>query len=91
MAARTVEADCKWLRRVLNWGTKWRDRDGRYLLRENAVRGFEIPTEKNPRRPVATHDRYEAVRAVSDTVMMEHRWDGKRRIVRSYLSESSTS
>ena len=84
---RTVEADCKWLRWVLNWGTKWRDREGRYLLRENAVRGFTVQAEKNPQRPVATQDRYEAVRAVSDQIMMEQRWHGTRLEVRSYLSE----
>jgi integrase len=84
---RTVHADCKWLRQVLSWGTKWRDRDGRYLLRENPVRGYEAPTEKNPRRPVATTDRYQAIRAVSDSVMMDVRWDGHRHKKRSYLSE----
>ncbi len=85
--ARTVERDCEWLGWVLNWGAKWRDREGRYLLRENSIRGFDVPSEKNPRRPVATQDRYEAVRAVSDRITMEQRWDGKRRTVRSYLSE----
>jgi hypothetical protein len=29
---RTVEADLKWLRWVLNWGARWRDGNGRYLL-----------------------------------------------------------
>jgi hypothetical protein len=83
---RTVEADCEWLGSVLRWGTEWR-RDGRYLLRENCVRGYETPTEKNPKRPVATQDRYEAIRAVSHQVTMEVRWNGTRRAVRSYLSE----
>ena len=87
VGARRVEADLKWLRWVLNWGTKWRDRDGRYLLRENAVRGYDIPTEKNPRRPVATQDRYEALRSVSDSVVMEVWWDSGRAKRRSYLSE----
>ncbi len=82
-----MEADLKWLRWVLNWGTKWRDREGRYVLGENAVRGYGIPTEKNPRRPVATQDRYEALRAVSDEVAMEIRWEGQRRKTRSYLTE----
>lgn len=84
---RTVEADLKWLRWVLNWGTRWRSQSGRYLLRENAVRGFEIPTEQNPRRPVATNDRYESIRAVSDRVTMELRWVGAAVRQRSYLSE----
>jgi integrase len=87
VSTRRVEADLKWLRWVLNWGAKWRDREGRYLLPENAVRGYEIPVEKNPRRPVATQDRYEALRAVSDDVSMEVRWDSGREKRRSYLSE----
>lgn len=86
--ARTVEADLKWLRWALNWATRWRDRGGRYLLRENPVRGFEIPTEKNPLRPLASDDRFEALRAVSDLVMTEIRWGAGRPVRRrSYLSE----
>jgi integrase len=61
-------------------------------MRENPVRGFEAPREKNPRRPVATQDRYEAIRRVSDRVTMGvaprrrgRRWEYRK--VRSYLSE----
>lgn len=50
------------------------------------MRGFEIVSEANPRRPVVTTDRYEALRAVSDRVVMEIRWGGAER-QRSYLSE----
>ncbi len=64
--ARTVESDLLWLRWVLNWAVKWRDRDGRYLLDSNPVRGCEMPEVKNVRRPVASTDRYEAVRQESD-------------------------
>ena len=39
-------------------------REGVRLMRENPVDGFNTPAEKNPRRPVASHDRYGAVRAV---------------------------
>ena len=85
--ARTVQADCWWLRHVLGWGCKWRDNEGRYLMRENPTRGYEAPRVSNPRRPVATTERYHAIRAVSDKVMMEFRWDGHRRKQRSYLSE----
>lgn len=83
---RTVEADCNWLRWVFNWAVKWRTPSGHYLMRENPVRGFEAPKEKNPKRPVATQDRFLAIREVSDQVMMETRW-GKREETRSYLSE----
>jgi hypothetical protein len=84
---RPVEADCLWLRWVFNWAAKWRLADGRYLMRENPIRGFETPTEKNPLRPVATQDRYEAVRKVSDQVRMEAPGSKKAKLQRSYLSE----
>ena len=61
--------------------------EGHYLMRENPVRGYEIPTEKNPRRPVASQDRFEAIRKVSDDHQMELRWNGGREQQRSYLSE----
>ena len=83
---RTVEADCKWLRWVFNWASKWRMPAGHYLMRENPVRGFEVPSEKNPRRPVATRDRFEAVRKVANQIVMQTRW-GKRTKERSHLSE----
>ena len=75
---RCVEADLVWLKRIFSWAVRWRTPQGPYLMRENPVRGYEIPGEKNPRRPVATTDRYEAIRAVSDQVLMEIRWHGKR-------------
>lgn len=78
---RAVEADCKWLNWVFNWASKWRMQSGHYLMRENSIRGLEIPTEKNPLRPVATQDRFEAVRAVSDQVMMETVGENVRRCV----------
>ena len=56
-------------------------------MRENPVRGYDIPTEKNPRRPTATEDRYQATRAKTDQVTMEVRWQGKSKTVRSFLSE----
>ena len=83
---RTVEADLKWLKWVLNWATRWRTEDG-YLLSENPVRGFEIPWEKNPSRPVATQHRYEAIRAVSDRVLMQASHGDEPNTVRSHLSE----
>ena len=82
----TVGGDLKWLRGVFRWATRWQS-SGTYLMRENPVRGYETPTSANPRRPVATQDRYEAIRAVSDRHTMEIRWGGKRIPVRSYLSE----
>ena len=87
MRDRCVGADLVWLNLVFSWAAKWRTPQGPYFMRENPVRGYEIPTEKNPRRPVATTDRYEAIRGVSDQVEMEIQWYGKRTKQRSYLSE----
>lgn len=84
---RTIAADLIWLKLVLTWGTKWQDREGRHLLTENPVRGYELPRERNPRRPVATQDRYERLLQAAEGVQMEVRWDGKRRSQRSYLKE----
>jgi integrase len=84
---RVIEIDLVFLRAVLNWAATWEEQPGRRLLRENPVRGFEAPTEKNPRRPVASDDRYETVRAVSDEVTMRMRVGGEDTFPRSYLSE----
>ena len=43
--ARSAEADCTCLRLVFNWTVKWRAENGRYLMRENPVRGYEMPRE----------------------------------------------
>jgi integrase len=83
---RPVEADINWLRWCCNWATKWEDATGRPLLRDNPVR-YVPEREKNVRRPVASTDRYEAVRAVADQVLMEDRTQGGRTPCRSYLSE----
>lgn len=84
---RSVEKDCLWLRWVFGWAEKWRTPQGFYLMRENPLRGFDIPREKNPRRPIATQDRFEAIRKVSDQHTMDVRWNGKRRKCRSHLTE----
>jgi integrase len=65
--ARSVQEDCLWLRWVFNWATNWK-RDGRFLLTVNPVKGFEVQGEKNPRRPVATDDRYDQILPVAAKV-----------------------
>jgi integrase len=75
--ARTVQSDCVWLRLVVSWGTKWRDRSGKVLVAEDVLSGFPLPKERNPRRPVASTDRLEALRkAIRET---EAERDAKRR------------
>ncbi len=79
---RAVASDLEFLRAALRWAVH-----KKRLLRVNVMDGFEIPDEPNPRRPIATADRYEATRARADQVTMELRGGGKRVAVPSYLPE----
>lgn len=84
----TVWADLVFFQSVLNWACKWMDPvSGQYLLKENMARGFAMPKEKNPVRPVATQDRFEAIRAVADRVKMAVGRAHSRRSATSYLPE----
>lgn len=65
---RTIEADIVYLNAVLNHCTTVRTASGRRLLAENPVHGFDRPQNRNPKRPVATYDRYVKVREHADTV-----------------------
>jgi integrase len=84
---RTVQADLIWLKAVVGWGTKWRAEGGGYLLPENPARGFPLPRERNPRRPVASLERIEAIREVAPQVLMRVLRDGKHIDVPSHLNE----
>lgn len=83
---RTVQADLQFLHTVLNWGTRWQE-GGKYLLHENPMRRFRIPPVKNPRRPVATHDRLLALMEVAPQLRMRVAWNGKRERRPTYLRE----
>lgn len=85
--AGTVAADLVFLRSVISWAMTWQTEDGRYLLSEDVTRGFEIPSDKNPRRPVVTQDRYEKLLAVADQVAMVVDWSEKRVSRPSYLPQ----
>lgn len=60
----TVEGDLTFLLGILNWACRWRESD-RYLMSENPARGYPLPREKNPRRPVVTQERFDRVRNVA--------------------------
>ena len=87
VSLRTLEAELRWLKAVCTWAMNWKTQDGQYLLRENPLRGFRFPKERNPTRTIATHDRFEKIRAVSDEIETETTWAGEPQTVRSYLSE----
>lgn len=58
--ARTVQAELQWLSAAYNWAV----RHG--LIKENPVRFYPIPREKNPLRPVMTEGEFEALLVVSE-------------------------
>ncbi len=80
--ARTIIADCVWLRGALNWACDWQLPNGQPLLRDNPTSrkgAFKLPQERNPRRVVASQERFEAIRSVARLV--------KCRGGRTYLPE----
>src|SRR6266850_1013806 len=85
----TIGGDLTFLVTTLNWASGWKTETGAYLLRENPVKGkaYLRVKEKNPKRPIATHDRFLKVRAVADRVVMLRGRGKNRREERSYLSE----
>lgn len=78
--------DLLWLRGLIAWGIRWKD-NGHYLMKENPTRGWPIPKEKNVRRPIASTDRYEALRRVGDQITMTIGRGKKATKVRSHFSE----
>lgn len=60
--ANAVRSDLATLRTMILWATKQRRPDGTWLLSENPLRGLKLPREENPNRPVATFDRFLAIR-----------------------------
>lgn len=58
---RSVEADLVLLHSMLGWAARLRVNGGRWL-EFNPLEGVGRPREQNPRRPVATWERYDATR-----------------------------
>src|SRR2546426_11163922 len=55
---RTIEAELEMLLRALRWAARERKTNGERLLKENPLVGVRLPSEKNPNRPVMSHDVY---------------------------------
>jgi hypothetical protein len=62
-----LHGELSWLSTAMNWARGHR-KDGRRLLAENPLHGLEWPKEKNPRRPIASHERYTATTKHVDAV-----------------------
>ncbi len=58
VSARSVDADLVLLRTMLKWAMSVRTPSGKRWLHENPLQGIRNVREQNPRRPVATWERY---------------------------------
>lgn len=80
VAPRTVDADLVFINAVFNWATTW-NVNGRPILDRNpwggsaagVKRALERPKSIEIKQPVATFDRFLAIRAAAPSVMMEVR------------------
>lgn len=76
--ARSPEVELRILRTMLRWATTVRVRGGQRLLASDPLAGVRSVKEKNPKRPVATWERYQATRAamqqlaISDAAKYQH-------------------
>lgn len=59
---RSVEVDLQLLNTMLRWATTVRVRGGHRLLEQHPLAGVKRPREKNPKRPVASWERYHVTR-----------------------------
>src|SRR3954453_9773255 len=65
---RTIGADLEFLRRVCNWALAVTRGNGKPLLTAHPLTRYAIPRNANPRRPIATYERYLAIREHADPV-----------------------
>jgi integrase len=77
--SRSAEADLKLLHSMLNWACTARVRGGKRLLESNPLSGIKKPHEKNPRRPLATWERFNATRSAVQQLASEAKDDAECR------------
>lgn len=84
VGARSVARSLKVLRGACRFAARYRVPTGGFLLESDPTRGLPIPSEPNPKRPVADSERFGCLLEVADQVGM-YGADGRR--TRSYLRE----
>ncbi len=77
---RSAQADAMVLRSMLHWATTFRIGSGMRLLDRNPLAGVKLPSRgSNPRRPVATVERFTATRKAIVELQAEASFDCERR------------
>jgi hypothetical protein len=64
----TIWGDLVFLHSVINFAVDWKEEDGKFVMESNPARGFPMVKEKNPRRPISSQDRLEAILKVASKV-----------------------
>jgi integrase len=72
---------------AFHWAETFRIDNKRRMLAENPFRGLKLPDNPNVVRSIWTHDRFEKVLAVAETLTMQVEWYGKRRLVPCCLAD----
>lgn len=76
---RSVECDVALLVSMLLWATTYRLPRGQRLLAQNPLAGIKRACEQDPRRPVATWERYQATRAILQQLATSAPTEARRR------------
>lgn len=63
----TIRSELNWLKALIHWGQAFKV-NGRRLIAGDPLDGLQLVREKNPRRPVASEDRYQRTLAVADAI-----------------------
>ena len=77
--ARSVEADIAVLNIMLRWATTVREQNGERWLRDNPLHGIRRVREQNPRRPVASIERYEQTRQAMQELVEQSESEAEHR------------
>lgn len=67
-SARAAGADIVFLMSALNYACLCRRSNGKPMLAANPLKGYTVPQNKNVKRPLASYDRWLAIRATADRV-----------------------
>jgi integrase len=65
---RVIAYDLKHLQAVLNWACTMGDGHGSVLMDRNPLKGFPIPSESSPRRPVIVAEQYDELRKAARAI-----------------------
>lgn len=77
--ARSLEVETQLLHSMLRWAVTVRVRKGQRLLDRNPLDGVKRPHEQNPRRPMASVERFTATRQAIQQLIEGSQSDGEQR------------